>query len=143
PQAHAGTDQTIEQGTSVTLDASASSGQGQIVTYDWTQSDSSHMSCNTGLCIHPTVTPSLTTQFVLTVIDKNGCTSSDSVTVNVDIICKDVYVATAFSPNGDGMNDLLHVKSNCNISQFSFKIFDRWGEKVFESTDLLFGWDGT
>jgi len=144
PQAHAGPDQTIDQGTTTTLDASQSSGQGQIVTYNWTQSDSSAMSCNSGVsCIHPTVTPSLTTQFVLTVIDRNGCTSTDSITVNVDIICKDVYIATAFSPNGDGMNDVLHVKSNCTISQFSFKIFDRWGEKIFESNDLLVGWDGT
>ena len=144
PQAHAGPDQTIEQGNSVTLDASQSSGQGQIVSYDWTQSDSSLMSCTSGIgCIHPTVTPSLTTQFVLTVIDKNGCTSTDSITINVDIICKDVFIATAFSPNSDGMNDVLHVKSNCTISQFSFKIFDRWGEKVFESNDLLIGWDGT
>ncbi|HKC69247.1 MAG TPA: gliding motility-associated C-terminal domain-containing protein, partial [Bacteroidia bacterium] len=144
PQAHAGPDQTIDQGTSVTLDASASSGQSQIVSYDWTQSDSTQMSCNSGpSCIHPVVKPSNTTEYVLTVTDKNGCTSTDSVTVNVDIICKDVFVATAFSPNGDGMNDLLHVKSNCTISQFSFKIFDRWGEKVFESNDLLIGWDGT
>lgn len=144
PQAHAGPDQTVDQGTMVTLDASQSSGQGQIISYDWTQSDSSKMSCNSGQnCIHPTVTPSLTAQFVLIVTDKNGCTSTDSVTINIDVICRSVYVATAFSPNGDGMNDVLHVKSNCDITQFSFKIFDRWGEKVFESNDLLLGWDGT
>ncbi len=143
PRANAGIDQTIEQGNSTNLDASASSGQGHIIDYNWTQSDSSYMSCNSGSCIKPTITPSITTQYILTVTDVNGCSSIDSVIINVDIICKDVYIATAFSPNGDGMNDVLHVKSNCVISQFSFKIFDRWGEKVFESTDPAYGWDGT
>jgi gliding motility-associated-like protein len=144
PYAHAGADQTIDQGTTTNLDASTSSGQSGIISYNWTQSDSGYMSCNSGpACIKPAVTPSITTQYVLVVLDKNGCTSTDSVTINVDIICKDVYIATAFSPNSDGLNDVLHVKSNCTISQFSFKIFDRWGEKVFESNDPTYGWDGT
>ena len=144
PRANAGIDQTIEQGNSTNLDASASSGQGHIIDYNWVQqTDSTYMSCNSGPCIKPVITPSTTTQYILTVTDVNGCSSVDSVIINVDIICKDVYIATAFSPNGDGMNDVLHVKSNCVISQFSFKIFDRWGEKVFESTDPAYGWDGT
>ena len=139
--------QTIEQGTSITLDASHSGGGGvtnPITSYDWTQSESGPMSCNTGpTCKDPVVTPSVTTQYVLTVSDKTGCNDTITVTVFVDVICKDVYLATAFSPNGDGMNDVLHVKSNCDMTQFSFKIFDRWGEKVFESTSLTYGWDGT
>ncbi|HTA62452.1 MAG TPA: gliding motility-associated C-terminal domain-containing protein [Bacteroidia bacterium] len=140
--------QTIEQGTSTNLNASQSGGGGAttdpIVSYDWTQTESGPMSCTSGIsCNNPIVTPSVTTQYVVTVTDKYGCFDSAVVTINVDVICKEVYIATAFSPNGDGMNDVLHVKSNCEITQFSFKIFDRWGEKVFESVDQTFGWDGT
>ena len=135
---------TIDQGSSTTLNVVPGGGSSGIISYDWTQSDSTKMSCNSGqYCNHPVVTPSLTTQYVVTVTDKDGCHDTATVTVFVDVICRDVFVATAFSPNSDGVNDMLHVKSNCTISQFSFKIFDRWGEKVFESNDLLLGWDGT
>jgi gliding motility-associated-like protein len=52
-----------------------------------------------------------------------------------------VFVANVFSPNGDGFNDVLHLKGK-GISQFLFTIYDRWGEKVFETTDISIGWDG-
>ena len=53
-----------------------------------------------------------------------------------------VFVADAFTPNGDGVNDVLHVKAK-GVKEISFKIFDRWGNLVFESTSLDDGWDGT
>ncbi len=56
--------------------------------------------------------------------------------------CNTIYVPSAFSPNGDGQNDVLFVRSPC-ISQMDFVIYDRWGEKVFETTDITKGWDGT
>ncbi len=56
--------------------------------------------------------------------------------------CGDVFVPTGFSPNNDGQNDLECVLGNC-ISQLQFSIFDRWGEKVFETTDQRQCWDGT
>ena len=140
PQAHAGGDQTISQGSTINLNASSSQGYSAIQSYNWFESDSSNLSCNSGPgCVSPTVKPAATTHYTLTVIDRNGCTSTDTITVFVDIICRQPYVANAFSPNGDGLNDVLHVKSNCDISSFSFKIFDRWGEKVFESADPAFG----
>ena len=49
---------------------------------------------------------------------------------------------TGFSPNGDGNNDVLLVKGR-GVSYIDLKIFDRIGEKVFESTDINSGWDGT
>ena len=48
----------------------------------------------------------------------------------------------AFSPNGDGVNDILRVRG-LNLLELELKIFDRWGELVFETTDQSIGWDGT
>jgi gliding motility-associated-like protein len=141
PQANAGSNQTINEGTPTTLTGAGSTGYAQINSYSWTQSDFGAMSCTH--CESPVVTPTTTTDYTLTITDINGCASTSSVTVFVDVVCKDVFVANAFSPNGDGLNDVLHVKSNCDMINMSFKIFDRWGEKVFESTDLSYGWDGT
>ena len=59
----------------------------------------------------------------------------------MDILCGEIFVPTAFSPNGDSQNDILYVFGNC-ITDLEFAIFDRWGEKVFETQDETKGWDG-
>jgi gliding motility-associated-like protein len=46
-----------------------------------------------------------------------------------------------FTPNGDGKNDVLYLRGN-NISNVYFAVYDRWGQKVFETRDLAKGWDG-
>ncbi|MES2140502.1 MAG: gliding motility-associated C-terminal domain-containing protein [Bacteroidota bacterium] len=53
-----------------------------------------------------------------------------------------VFVPNVFSPNGDGFNDVLRVRGK-GIAEMQFVIFNRWGEKVFETTDVNAGWDGT
>jgi gliding motility-associated-like protein len=53
-----------------------------------------------------------------------------------------INVPTAFSPNNDNNNDVLYLVGNCMIN-INFFIYDRWGQKVFESHDLTHGWDGT
>jgi gliding motility-associated-like protein len=52
------------------------------------------------------------------------------------------FIPDAFSPNGDGHNDILYVRGDC-IKTMDFVIYDRWGNKVFESTNISYGWDGT
>ncbi len=72
------------------------------------------------------------------------CTTETSVTVSTyEFVCGDVYifVPSAFSPNGDNQNDQLFVRG-LNITEIRLKIFDRWGELVFETTDQSVGWDG-
>ena len=54
----------------------------------------------------------------------------------------DVFVATAFTPNGDGNNDVLNVRGT-DISTMDFRIVNQWGELIFESRSQNFGWDGT
>jgi gliding motility-associated-like protein len=53
-------------------------------------------------------------------------------------------VPNAFTPNGDGNNDLFEIYGNKKVwKELSISIFNRWGEKVFESNDIQFFWDGT
>ena len=59
----------------------------------------------------------------------------------VDCSCQ-VYVPNAFSPNNDGINDFFEVEDDCDISQFQFTLFNRWGNVIFQSSDLNFRWDG-
>jgi gliding motility-associated-like protein len=54
-----------------------------------------------------------------------------------------IFVPSAFSPNGDGLNDVFRVKIQDDISEFHMLIYDRWGHLVFESHDPTKGWDGT
>jgi gliding motility-associated-like protein len=54
----------------------------------------------------------------------------------------ELFVADAFSPNGDGVNDFLFVRGN-GLVELDFLVYNRWGQKVFESHDVNLGWDGT
>jgi len=61
----------------------------------------------------------------------------------VDFICgpPSIYVPNAFTPNQDGKNEKLYVRAN-NITDLYFVLYDRWGEKVFETRNVQLGWDG-
>ena len=90
------------------------------------------------------VSPGETTTYTLTATD-GLCTKSDTALVRVyEIVCDQpyVFVPNAFTPNGDQENDVLYVRGIW-IEKFVFRIFDRWGELVFETTDQSIGWDGT
>ncbi len=91
---------------------------------------------------------SVSTQFFLTVEDVNGCVSEDELTVFVE---KDrpVFVPTAFSPDGDGNNDIFFINAGPEVVKInSFLVYNRWGEAVFEVYNTQpnepdWGWDGT
>lgn len=94
---------------------------------------------------NPTAKPDSNTFYIVEVTDIWGCKAIDTVWINVvDFVCGDVYiyVPNAFTPNGDGNNDILYVRGGM-ITDLYFAIYDRWGEKIFETTDLNKGWDGT
>ena len=115
---------SIAMGDSTTLSSSGG------VTYQW--SPATGLSCIT--CANPSASPLSTTYYCVTVSDNNGCRDSACVTVNVEVHC-DLYIPTAFSPNSDNVNETECVYSATCFSPMSFKVFDRWGEIVFQTTD--------
>ncbi len=93
---------------------------------------------------NPEVQPEETTDYVVTVMDDVGCADTRTVTVTVVTICEEPYIffPNAFSPNNDGFNDILRLRAN-GVTEVFFAIYNRWGEKIFESNDQSVGWDGT
>ena len=134
----------IQLGESYQLNALSSLPDSEIATVEWTPNET--LSCSD--CLTPIATPLQQTNYVVRVTSIDGCTATATTAVflrkNVDI-----YVPNAFSPNGDGTNDLFLIYAGGNaISKInSFKIFSRWGESVYEQynfppNDPQYGWDG-
>jgi gliding motility-associated-like protein len=126
----------------VTLTATAFSTNG-ITAYKWTPSNS--LDCDT--CITVVATPDSTTDYVVRVTDGDGCINFDTVRVIVKLGYT-YFIPSAFSPNGDGMNDFFafDVLGAKNIHT---RVFDRWGTMLYENTSQTNGtattnaWDGT
>lgn len=137
----AGPDQTINLGSSTRIQAVANDPD---VIYSWNVADSTNCSG----CPTRDVTPFQTTTFVVTALDSMNCSATDSITINVNKV-RPVFIPNAFSPNGDGRNDILNFNSNAATSLIrTFKVFDRWGSLLFETSDIpTVGetplWDGT
>jgi gliding motility-associated-like protein len=129
-------DDTIFVGQSVNLVA-ISSGN---LTYLWTPPDG----LSSSTIQSPVASPLVSTTYYVTITDPFGCTNVDTVFVVVEEVqCEEpeIYIPNAFTPNDDSSNDIMYVRGN-TIRELDFKIFDRWGEKVFESNDPKKGWDG-
>ena len=95
----------------------------------------------------PIANPDQSTTYEVKVFDPvNGdCVYGDSVQVNVrELLCDfpEIYVPNAFTPQGDQTNEVLYAYGRW-IDTMYFAIYDRWGEKVFETEDKSIGWDGT
>jgi gliding motility-associated-like protein len=132
PVVDLGPDMTIENGTQVSLTASTSA-----TIFSWTPSI--NLPCSN--CQSIIVTPDSTTTYHITVTDSNGCTGQDFITIFV-IGGFSIYIPNAFTPNGDLHNNIFYVYGE-NIFDFTLRIYNRWGEVIFESKDIANGWDGT
>ncbi len=81
---------------------------------------------------------------VFTVTATNNCGSfSDSVRISYEECDCRPFVPNAFSPNGDGRNDLFEAKINCPVSYYAFSVYNRYGQRIFLSTNPKTLWDGT
>jgi gliding motility-associated-like protein len=107
-------------------------------TYTWSPTDS--LSCKT--CPNPKANPLVNTTYTLTVSDKFGCFTSTSTYEVIILPETSLDVPTAFTPNGDGINDIVFVKGWGIKKLLEFNIYNRWGELVFSTTDIDTGWDG-
>jgi len=80
-------------------------------------------------------------EYIVTAINDCGTTND---TIFIRPLYCDIWLPNAFTPNGDGVNDLFRVLGSLNkIDDFELSIFNRWGEIVFRATDKVKGWDGT
>ena len=91
------------------------------------------------------VSPETNTIYTVVCVDTLGCEASDTFELEVHLPkCdeSDIFLPTAFSPNGDNVNDVLYVRGKF-IDEMELSIVNRWGEEVFYSNDQSVGWDGT
>lgn len=134
----------IQYGEEVQLNPLVTNGQGTIV-YSYNAEDSLTLSCLD--CPRPFANPTYTTNYELVIVDENGCTAEDLIMVVVEKD-RNAYVPSGFSPNGDDLNDLLVVHGKDISKVRIFRVYDRWGEMVFEDADFdanddSRGWDGS
>jgi gliding motility-associated-like protein len=136
-----GEDIRISLGESVDLLAMTSY---PVQDYIWKSGDT--LSCEN--CPDPSVRPFATTTYTVTVMDQNGCTDTDEITVFV-AKDRDVFIPNVFSPNDDGFNDIFLIHGGQDVASIkSFYIFNRWGETMYQlfnftPNDPVYGWDGT
>ncbi|MFN6091531.1 MAG: gliding motility-associated C-terminal domain-containing protein [Bacteroidota bacterium] len=134
PVANAGADTTINSNNTLQLNASGG------ISYLWTPVD--NLSCSN--CANPVASLLSDATYCVEVTDINGCRDTDCITITIAADCGEIYVPSAFSPDGASNieNQKQCVYGKC-IQSMTFAIFSRWGEKVFETTDQRNCWDGT
>ena len=116
--------------------------EGAVFAYDWTPSN--WLSCDD--CQIPIATPDTSTMYNILVTDLlTGCETNLFTELRELGVCSEfnLSVPNGFTPNGDGNNDVLYVRSTSVGNIRMFRVFDRWGAMVFETQDMSDGWDGT
>ncbi|MFA6923318.1 MAG: PKD domain-containing protein [Bacteroidales bacterium] len=127
-------DTTIVVGEKVNLNGNAGDG----FTYSW--NPPKDLSCPD--CPVPNSSTLQDIKYVVTFRDTLGCFTGESIFTIKVLPVSSVDVPSAFTPNGDGINDIAYVAGWGIKKLISFKIFNRWGELLFESNDIKVGWDG-
>ena len=129
PTVNAGSNQIITFGEIANLTANSSTGS-----FSWIP----HLTLANASLKNTTARPLNTTSYIATLTDSYGCKVSDTVVISLD---GSLYVPNSFSPNGNGVNDVFKVIGE-DITEFSILIFNRWGELIFESTNINQSWNG-
>ena len=135
-QLNAGADIVIITGDKVQLNATATGGN--INSILWLPPTALNVT-NT---LFPLANPTTTTLYTLRVTNDRGCSATDDLLITVLPYC--VKVKNAFTPNGDGINDLWQIYDDYGcLKNISLHVFNRYGNKVFESRDYRNNWNGT
>jgi gliding motility-associated-like protein len=109
---------------------------GPAAGYQWTPA----AGLSNALAADPVATPEVTTTYQLTVSAAGGCSASDTGRVAVT---RPFALPNAFTPNGDGRNDVFRVPPGVGVGLVRFEVYNRLGGRVFMTTDVSQGWDGT
>ena len=141
PTVELGPDKHLATGTTHNIDPVTT--HGPIVSWQWTPA--TNLSCTT--CSEPTATVKTDITYYVSVENVHGCTATDSLTITTFCENSQVFIPNAFTPDGDGINDILMVRAKGVESVRLFRIFTRWGELVYEKSNFppnspAFGWDG-
>jgi gliding motility-associated-like protein len=127
-------DQTITIGSGIRLNAE------NAVFYTWTPNDGTIDNPNIN---NPFVTPTTKTHYTVTAVGKNGCIDTAGVTIDV-VENYDLFIPSAFTPNGDGLNDIFRIRHGASVKVAELRVLNRWGQVVFATSDATAkGWDGT
>jgi gliding motility-associated-like protein len=140
PTVEAGTDKTVSVGTSVQLNSVISS---DVASIRWIPAV--NLSCST--CPNPIATPRQDATYTIKVTNKGGCSAQDLLRIFVTCENGNLFVPNTFSPNRDGANDVFYPRGKGLHGVKSLRVFNRWGEIVFEklnfqANDIGAGWDG-
>ncbi|MEI7471234.1 MAG: PKD domain-containing protein [Chitinophagaceae bacterium] len=130
-QAFAGNDTIAAAGQPIQLNASGG------VSYQWLPP----VGLNDAFISNPIAVLNQTQQYILKAFTPQGCTTYDTVLIKI-YKGPDIYIPNAFTPNGDGLNDLLRGIP-VGIKEFKyFKIYNRWGQEIFATDNYRIGWNG-
>ena len=141
-------DTTIRMGQVATLWASVNSSAVDTSLMTWTYFDENGLPVLAATGQFSVAIPNIFATTPVIVNLNNGCNDADTVTVTVNQV-ESVFVPSAFTPNGDGVNDVFVVYGSVDVDEVEqLLIFDRWGELVYEAdnfqpNDISAGWDGT
>ncbi len=124
--------QVINYGSSVQLNAD------NAKFYWWMPNDGSLNNRNIN---NPIATPTQNTIYTVYGMDSVGC--RDSAQIEVDVIFDSVTIPSAFTPNGDGLNDVFRPIGMKYQKLVEFSVYNRWGQQIFTTADKSKGWDGT
>lgn len=128
---------TVVLGAKITLKPTFT-GTNAVIGWSWSPAE--WLSCTS--CAQPEVQPLHDIVYTVTATDERGCTD----TANIIVIVKrdyEIFVPNVFSPNGDGVNDVFQPLDFGAAKTFNMKIFNRWGELIFQTSDINQPWDGT
>ena len=126
-------DATIAYGSSIQLNADSE------VYYTWAPNNGSLSDASIN---NPIATPTITTTYAVYGMDMYGCRDTAWVTIHVDTTT-DEFIPSAFTPNGDGRNDQFRPVGMKFQKLVEFRVYNRWGQQLFYTSDREKGWDGT
>ena len=119
-----------------------STSSGKIVSHNWQFGDGNTAAGDS--LNHVYAPPTRTTAYTVrhTVTDSYGCSKWVEKKVNIYVNCQ-IDVPTAFTPDGDTKNDILYPLNAIKAEQLDFKVYNRWGQLIFHTTDWKKGWNGS